>query len=66
MKYRTCDYCGSNLDHGERCDCEKELSVAECETVLIVDKKIYSKEPKYIAKYTGLVVDKTCELIASS
>ena len=23
MKYRTCPKCGSNLDYGERCDCEK-------------------------------------------
>lgn len=21
-KYRICPKCGSNLDHGERCDCE--------------------------------------------
>lgn len=20
--YRTCEYCGSNLDPGERCDCQ--------------------------------------------
>lgn len=24
MKYRTCPKCGSNLDYGERCDCEKD------------------------------------------
>ena len=22
--YRTCPYCGANLDPGERCDCERE------------------------------------------
>lgn len=22
-QYRTCPYCGANLDPGERCDCEK-------------------------------------------
>ena len=22
--YRTCKYCGSNLDPGEKCDCQKE------------------------------------------
>lgn len=22
-EYRTCPYCGANLDPGERCDCEK-------------------------------------------
>jgi len=21
--YRTCQHCGSNLDHGERCDCQE-------------------------------------------
>lgn len=24
MKYIICDFCGSNLDHGERCECESE------------------------------------------
>ncbi len=24
MSYWTCPYCGSNLDHGEKCDCDKE------------------------------------------
>lgn len=23
MKYVTCAFCGSNLDHGEKCDCQK-------------------------------------------
>ena len=23
-QYRTCPYCGANLDPGERCDCEKK------------------------------------------
>ena len=22
--YRTCPYCGANLDPGERCDCQEE------------------------------------------
>lgn len=26
MKYITCPNCGSNLDYGERCDCESETS----------------------------------------
>lgn len=31
MKYRVCPKCGSNLDHGERCDCEdrKEQEAAK-------------------------------------
>lgn len=24
MKYRVCGRCGSHLDYGEKCDCEKE------------------------------------------
>ena len=25
-QYVTCEYCGSNLDPGEKCDCRKEKS----------------------------------------
>lgn len=25
--YRTCPRCNANLDHGEKCDCEKKLVV---------------------------------------
>lgn len=24
MLYRTCPFCGANLDPGERCDCQKK------------------------------------------
>ncbi len=24
MQYRTCPFCGANLDPGERCDCQEE------------------------------------------
>jgi hypothetical protein len=24
MKYRICEYCGANLDYGEKCDCQEE------------------------------------------
>ena len=27
--YYTCPYCGSNLDPGERCDCESEVAERE-------------------------------------
>ena len=27
-KYNTCPICGANLDHGEKCDCEKEKAAA--------------------------------------
>lgn len=29
MKYTTCPLCGSNLDHGEICDCVKENAALE-------------------------------------
>ena len=28
MQYWTCPYCGSNLDHGERCDCGDKKEAA--------------------------------------
>lgn len=28
MKYKTCPMCGANLDHGERCDCNKKTAVS--------------------------------------
>lgn len=24
MSYHTCEYCGANLDPGEKCDCKEE------------------------------------------
>lgn len=32
--YKTCPYCGSNLDYGERCSCEGEINM---ETVTAED-----------------------------
>lgn len=29
MKYTTCPLCGSNLDHGEICDCGKDDTARE-------------------------------------
>lgn len=29
MKFWTCPYCGSNLDSGERCDCQQEREKPE-------------------------------------
>lgn len=31
-KYETCEFCGSNLDFGEHCDCQNESSVKPRET----------------------------------
>lgn len=28
MGYKTCPYCGANLDPDEQCDCQKEKSPA--------------------------------------
>lgn len=32
MKYETCPKCGSNLDHGEVCECEREVKENEKES----------------------------------
>lgn len=29
MMYDVCEYCGSTLDHGEKCDCQKESPAPE-------------------------------------
>jgi hypothetical protein len=31
MYFSTCEYCGCNLDPGERCDCQKERAIRERE-----------------------------------
>ena len=31
MKYRTCPYCGSNLDPGEHCDCQDKKEAQEAQ-----------------------------------
>lgn len=31
-EYRTCPYCGANLDPGERCDCTKK-SAPDADTI---------------------------------
>ena len=33
MRYKICEYCGSNLDFGETCDCRKEEQKNDKETV---------------------------------
>ena len=39
-KYNTCDYCGANLDPGEKCDCKPEgMSPAGYE-ILTASKKL--------------------------
>ena len=40
MQYRTCPYCGANLDPCERCDCQdekKEAAPAASETTSGID-----------------------------
>lgn len=32
MSYRTCPYCGANLDPDEKCDCREENEQEENET----------------------------------
>ncbi len=39
--YKTCSYCGANLDPGEKCDCqEREASPAEGEFVSLSEREI--------------------------
>lgn len=35
MKYRICAACGSNIDHGEQCECQQERSGTERTTPAI-------------------------------
>ena len=35
--YRTCPYCGANLDHGEICECKKEAVPAATGTTCKAD-----------------------------
>ena len=38
--FRTCSYCGANLDPGERCDCREERpSPSKSQTFGILEKK---------------------------
>lgn len=32
--YKTCPYCGNNLDYGEKCSCEREINM---DTVTVED-----------------------------
>lgn len=36
--YRTCPYCGANLDPGERCDCRREQE-ANCHALANLQQK---------------------------
>jgi len=41
--YYTCNYCGSNLDPGEKCDCENSKSIGTSRTLLTRrERKTYS------------------------
>lgn len=31
--YRTCPYCGANLDPGEHCDCQGEIHAADTNSI---------------------------------
>jgi len=32
MGYKTCPYCGANLDPGEECDCRRDEETSRTET----------------------------------
>lgn len=37
--YRTCPYCGANLDSGERCDCREEQAQPNPQALADLQKK---------------------------
>lgn len=45
MKYETCPKCGSNLDHGEGCDCEREVEQNE-----VVESRDSRRSDTYVQK----------------
>lgn len=54
MKYVVCDRCGSHLDYGETCDCEKADEEDAC-TVEAVKKteRSYSDHERQIRRIAG-------------
>lgn len=46
MKYWVCPYCHAHLDHGEKCDCQKdkEKFVTVVRNTETIDKKQNSKK----------------------
>lgn len=53
MKYKICPLCGSALDHGERCDCERAVGPDDPEA----RRPIRRKRPNYddlYARHLGI------------
>lgn len=58
MMYRVCEGCGSNLDHGEICDCKNEKPVEVIKELQTI-KKFYKSEPLHCRDYETQHNDKT-------
>lgn len=51
--YYTCEYCGSNLDPGERCDCQKEKQTTVTHKNAVLTMLPYIKHEKALNLKTG-------------
>lgn len=48
--YWTCPECGSNLDFGEKCDCNERKPVAKCFTCgipMLPEDNLHDQDPAY-------------------
>jgi hypothetical protein len=61
-QYKTCEYCGSNLDHGEKCDCngipqpkpaasKRAVPVPAAKEKKRKKTKVHNRRPIYPIKY---------------
>lgn len=51
--YWTCPYCHSNLDPGERCDCQKEKQIKNIHRNVVFTLLPPTKHPKTMKLQTG-------------
>ncbi|MBQ8924062.1 MAG: hypothetical protein IJ053_04635 [Lachnospiraceae bacterium] len=51
MYYRECEFCGSNLDPQERCDCREELERKKMEIKNVLDDSEPQLKFKFAVDY---------------
>jgi hypothetical protein len=57
--YKTCNDCGSNLDHGETCECHKDKDYSWLEELVFIDtgspegkdESLLNDHGKYVVKF---------------
>lgn len=49
-KYSVCIYCGDNLDHGERCECQNKIDLEKSEYERMELSHEEKKEPEFMYK----------------